>query len=160
MARLEVGVPRGEGLQPERFNASAIEEVDLAWLEDLDGHEVIAWDLHTTRTSLATHPMHLVRPMLEGAGIRPTNRVHDGQHCAIAGLVIARQGPETARGIVFLFLEDEFGHCQGIIRTELWDALRSELRSRVRGWKTMVVESIVPIQALSPKESEMAYFVR
>jgi error-prone DNA polymerase len=84
--------------------------------------------------------------------------------------VIARQRPETAGGFVFLFLEDEFGHCQGIVRAALWAALREELRSRalvlegqvqrLRGWKTMVVEGVTPIEALGAKEAEMAYFVR
>ena len=106
--------------------------------------------------------------MPKGNRANPGLKTH-GQHCAVAGLVIARQRPETARGIVFLFLENEFGHMQGIIQTELWDALRSTLRSRalvvqgrvqrLRGWKTMVVESVVPITALAAKESEMAYFV-
>jgi error-prone DNA polymerase len=112
----------------------------------------------------------LIRPTLNIAGIKATNRIHDGQRCAVAGLVIARQRPETAKGIVFLFLEDEFGHVQGIIQADLWNALRSDLRSRalvlegrvqrLRGWKTMVVKSVQPIMALAAKESEMAYFVR
>ena len=164
------GVPRGEGAQAALFDTPAITDEDLAWLEGLDEGEVIAWDLEATRTSLETHPISLLRPALEKAGVRATNRLHDGLRCAVAGLVIARQRPETAGGFVFLYLEDEFGHCQGIVRSTLWDALRSDLRSRalvlegrvqrLRGWKTMVVEGVVPITALGAKASEMAYFVR
>jgi hypothetical protein len=85
-------------------------------------------------------------------------------------LVIARQHPETARGFVFLYLEDEFSHCQGIVHPHLWEALRPELRARalmltgrvqrLKGWKTLVIESVMPLGAMVGKESEMAYFVR
>jgi error-prone DNA polymerase len=163
------GVPRGDAPQASLFDAPAVTEDDLAMLEELREDEVVAWDLNTTRTSLDTHPMALLRPRLEAAGVRALNRVYDGQRCAIAGLVIARQHPETARGFVFLFLEDETGHCQGIIHPSLWASLRSDLRSRavilegrvqrLRGWKTMVIESVQPLETLTAKESEMAYFV-
>jgi error-prone DNA polymerase len=164
------GVPRGDAPQAALFDAPAITEEDLALLEGLREGEVVAWDLNTTRTSLETHPMALLRSSLEAAGVRALNRVYDGQRCAIAGLVIARQHPETARGFVFLFLEDETGHCQGIVQPELWASLRTDLRSRavmlegrvqrLRGWKTMVIESVQPLETLTAKESEMAYFVR
>jgi error-prone DNA polymerase len=164
------GVSRGQGVQAALFETSAISDEDLALLEGLDDHELVAWDLSATRTSLETHPMALLRPALERAGVRATNRLHDGLRCAVAGLVIARQRPETAGGFVFFYLEDEFGHCQGIVRAALWDALRTDLRSRalvlegrvqrLRGWKTMVVEGVLPIQVLGAKASEMAYFVR
>jgi error-prone DNA polymerase len=164
------GVPRGEGVQAALFETSAISGEDLALLEGLDDRELVAWDLSATRTSLETHPMRLLRPALERAGVRATNRLHDGWRGAVAGLVIARQRPETAGGFVFLFLEDEFGHCQGIVRSALWAALREELRSRalvlegrvqrLRGWKTMVVEGVLPIRALAVKEPEGASFAR
>jgi error-prone DNA polymerase len=163
-------LPRNNTAQNLLFNLPAITQDDLAWLESLDEHEVVAWDLNTTRTSLETHPIALLRSGLEAAGIRRLDRIYDGQRCAIAGLVVARQHPETARGFVFLYLEDETGHCQGIVHPELWDMLRSDLRSRalvlrgkvqrLRGWKTMVIESVMPLGAIVARESEMAYFVR
>jgi error-prone DNA polymerase len=163
-------LPRQDAPQNLLFNLPAITNDDLAWLESLDEHEVVTWDLNTTRTSLEMHPIALLRSGLEAAGIRRLDRIYDGQHCAIAGLVVARQHPETARGFVFLYLEDETGHCQGIVHPELWEALRSDLRSRalvlrgkvqrLRGWKTMVIESVMPLGAIVARESEMAYFVR
>lgn len=164
------GVPRGEGVQSALSELQAITAEDLALLEGLGEGEIVAWDLAATRTSLEPHPLALLRPALLAAGVRATNRLNDGLRCAVAGLVIARQRPETARGFVFLYLEDEFGHCQGIVRAELWEALRTDLRSRalvlegrvqrLRGWKTMVVEGVLPLEALGAKTSEMAYFVR
>jgi error-prone DNA polymerase len=168
-----------ETKQPIRFESMVqnqllvtptIGAADMAMLEELDETEITAWNLKQTRTSLETHPMTLLRKQLEALGVRRLDRIYDGMQCTIAGLVIARQHPETAKGIVFLFLEDESGHCQGIIRAEIWAALRPVLRSRalmltgriqrLRGWKTMVVESAVLLEALVAREGEMAYFVR
>ncbi len=156
--------------QDRLLESALISDDDLAWLEDLNEGEAMTWDLQTTRTSLVSHPMALLRPELEALGVKRLDRIFDGQHCTIAGLVIARQHPETARGFVFLYLEDEFSHCQGIVHPNLWEALRPELRSRalmltgrvqrLKGWKTMVIESVMPIETLVARESEMAYFVR
>ena len=165
-----LNTPANRADQPKLFISPLITEADLAWLEELLEGEAVAWDLSATRTSLETHPMVLLRSQLEVAGVRRLDRIYDGQHCAIAGLVIARQHPETAMGFVFLYLEDETGHAQGIVHPELWESLRSQLRSRavivsgrvqrLRGFKTLVVESVLPLEALVSKEAEMAYFVR
>lgn len=159
-----------DGSQARLLESPLISENDLAWLEDLNEGEAMTWDLQTTRTSLTSHPMALLRSELEMLGVKRLDRIYDGQHCTVAGLVIARQHPETARGFVFLYLEDEFSHCQGIVHPHLWEALRPELRSRaliltgqvqrLKGWKTMVIESVMPINAITARESEMAYFVR
>ena len=156
--------------QVRLFTAPLVTEDDLAWLEELDENEIVAWDITTTRTSLTTHPMELIRADLQATGVRRLDQIYDGQRCAIAGLVIARQRPETARGFVFLYMEDETGHCQGIIHPELWAALANDLRSRalilsgrvqrLRGWKTMVIETVMPLEVLVARESEMAYFMR
>ena len=162
--------PRPEQSQAMLFESPAITEDDLAMLEGLDETATISCDLQATRTSLETHPMTLHRANLETADVRRLDRIFDGQHCTIAGLVIARQHPETAGGFVFLYLEDETGHCQGIVHPDLWQEMRVVLRSRallltgkvqrLGGWKTIVVSSAVPLEVLSARESEMAYFVR
>jgi error-prone DNA polymerase len=156
--------------QGRLFGLPTVGAEDLAMLEGLGVDEVVQWDLVHTRTSLEVHPMALLRDKLEMAGVRRLARVWDGMRCTVAGLVIAKQRPQTTNGIVFLFLEDETGHCQGIISPEMWASIRPVLRSRalvltgrvqrLRGWKTMVVESALPIEALVAGEGEMAYFVR
>jgi error-prone DNA polymerase len=157
-------------MQAPLFSETLISADDLALLEALDESELTAWDLLVTRTTLETHPMALVRPRLEELGVKPLNRIYDGQRCSVAGLVIASQRPQTARGITFVYLEDEFDHAQGIISVELWQRLASVLRSRaviltgrvqrLRGWKTMVVESATALEALVPSERAVAYFAK
>jgi len=75
--------------------------------------ELTEADYRMTGVSLNGHPMLHLRPVLKPNGIltsddlRRTGR--DGQQVAVAGLVICRQRPGTAKGFVFLTLEDETG---------------------------------------------------
>ncbi len=142
---------------------------DMAMLEALELEEGLEWDLETTRTS-GIHPITPLRSMLEVMGVRASNRIFDGQHCTVAGLVISRQRPQTAKGFVFLLLEDEFGHVQAIAHLEIWLEMREVLRARallvtgkiqkLRGWKTVVIEKVEVLETAQVREAEMAYFMR
>jgi error-prone DNA polymerase len=71
------------------------------------------------------HPMALLRSHLEG--ICPAGelkRVTDGQRVTIAGSVICRQRPGTAKGFVFISLEDETGISNAIVSPPLFEAHR------------------------------------
>jgi error-prone DNA polymerase len=75
--------------------------------------EITEADYRMTGISLAGHPMLHVRGVLEPNGVRSArdlvNNGRDGETVATAGLVICRQRPGTAKGFVFLTLEDETG---------------------------------------------------
>jgi error-prone DNA polymerase len=75
--------------------------------------ELTAADYRTTGFSLNGHPMHHLRTLLTPNGIRTASQIiaqaKDGERVAAAGLVICRQRPGTAKGFVFLTLEDETG---------------------------------------------------
>jgi error-prone DNA polymerase len=160
--RLAVVLAQAEGL----FQTPVVLSEDLAWLEGLRLEEELEWDLAMTRTS-GVHPLAVLRVGLELAGVRATNRIYDGQRCSVAGLVIARQRPETAGGFLFLLLEDEFGHVQAIVQPELWLGMREVLRSRalvvtgrvqrLRGWKTVVVENAEVLETARALEGEINY---
>ena len=85
-------------------------------------------------------------------------------------MVISRQRPQTAKGFVFLLLEDEFGHVQAIAHPEIWLEMREVLRARallvtgkvqkLRGWKTVVIEKEEVLETAQVREAEMAFFVR
>ncbi|MCC6317455.1 MAG: PHP domain-containing protein [Gemmatimonadaceae bacterium] len=70
-------------------------------------------DYRVTGLSLNGHPMHHLRPLLAPNGVQTTTELFasgkDGSKVAHAGLVICRQRPGTAKGFVFLSLEDETG---------------------------------------------------
>ena len=104
-----------------------------------------------------------MRDGLDRAGVTPSNRLEDAQKTAVAGIVLSRQRPSTANGFVFILLEDEFGHCQAIASPDIWLALERDLRSkaliisgvvqRVKGFKTITVENVMPLTRLSVGQS-------
>jgi error-prone DNA polymerase len=111
--------------------------------------EITAADYRLTGVSLNGHPMLHLRRLLTPNGVRTAREVHmlaDGtRDVAMAGIVICRQRPPTAKGFVFLTLEDETGLVNVIVppkryekQTELISTARLIL---VRG--TLTVEQTV-----------------
>lgn len=81
--------------------------------------------------------MALLRPVLDERGLATASdlkRVPDGKFVRYAGIVTIRQQPETAKGTVFVSLEDETGNVQVIIWSSLKEQQRPEvLRARLMG---------------------------
>ena len=77
---------------------------------------------------MGPHPLALYRagaPRPRGACGPPTcARLADGARVRVAGAVICRQRPGTAKGFMFLTLEDETGLVNIIVRPDLFDARR------------------------------------
>ena len=75
--------------------------------------ELTEADYRMTGVSLNGHPMLHLRPLMAPNGVlsaaEVAQRARDGERVAVAGLVICRQRPGTAKGFVFLTLEDETG---------------------------------------------------
>ncbi len=85
-----------------------------------------------TATGLTTgdHVMAHLREALDRRGVLPTTalaRRRDGERVRCAGVVIVRQRPATARGFLFLTLEDEHGMVQAVVRPELFRRRRAVL---------------------------------
>ena len=81
--------------------------------------ELTEADYRMTGVSLNGHPMLHLRRVLRPSGVLTaaeiTARAKDGDRVAVAGLVICRQRPGTAKGFVFLTLEDETGTVNVVI---------------------------------------------
>ncbi len=92
--------------------------------------ELMLADYRHTSISVGRHPMELLRPHLEGACIASNELtgVPHGARIAVAGLAVARQRPSTAKGIVFMLLEDEHGQMNLIIPPPVYDAHRAVVR--------------------------------
>jgi error-prone DNA polymerase len=92
--------------------------------------EAIA-DYVSTGITLGEHPMALLRPGLDPALRRSTDleRIADGAAVEVAGMVVARQRPETAKGIVFMLLEDERGTVNLIVPPPVYERCRAEVRA-------------------------------
>ncbi|MGQ0562248.1 MAG: helix-hairpin-helix domain-containing protein, partial [Gemmatimonadota bacterium] len=98
---------------------------------ELAGEELIFLDYLATGISVNGHPMQYMRERLNGAGVtasRDLERMHGGERIVVAGLVVARQHPETAKGTVFLLLEDEFGYINVIVSKQLYEQYREVVR--------------------------------
>ena len=81
-------------------------------------------DYSTTSLSLKRHPLSLVRQLLSEQRIITARQLQDTPHgrwVKVAGLVLIRQRPGTASGIVFVTLEDETGVANLIVRPNIFD---------------------------------------
>jgi error-prone DNA polymerase len=87
-------------------------------------------DYRTTSLSVGVHPLELMRPHLP-AGTLSTEELAgrpNGATVAIAGMVVARQRPSTANGVVFMLLEDEFAQINLIVPPQVYDRFRGVVR--------------------------------
>ena len=86
--------------------------------------ELTEADYRLTGLSLNGHPMRHVRPLVTLNGVRSAREIltmQDGEPVAHAGLVICRQRPGTAKGFVFLTLEDETGTINVVITPQRFE---------------------------------------
>jgi error-prone DNA polymerase len=112
-------------------------EQDMAELPALSPWNSLAWDVERMGLSPGKHPMQLVRPLLhEGmitslhlGGVHNPNRLPQGSMVEMAGLVVTRQRPATASGVMFMLLEDEFGLANLVVYTPLQDRQRELVRA-------------------------------
>jgi error-prone DNA polymerase len=93
-------------------------------LDPMNDEERLAADFHGTGLTTGHHPMTQHRASLNAQGISPAARLaalRDGTFVRVAGAVIVRQRPGTAKGFVFLSLEDETGVANIIITPQLFE---------------------------------------
>jgi len=106
-------------------------EQDEVPLRDLTRWERLVADYETVGFSAHDHPMAVVRPAL-GEGIVSTAHVEtleNGVDLQVAGLVVCRQQPGTAKGFVFLVLEDEFGLANVVVKPAVYLRYRALVRA-------------------------------
>jgi error-prone DNA polymerase len=93
-------------------------------LQPMTAEERLVADFRGTGMTTGPHPMAYHRASLKKQGIRSASELRaipDGTWVRIAGSVIARQRPGTAKGFVFLSLEDETGISNAIITPQLFE---------------------------------------
>ncbi|HEU4758491.1 MAG TPA: OB-fold nucleic acid binding domain-containing protein, partial [Dehalococcoidia bacterium] len=102
--------------------------VDLAAMPPWDR---MAAEYAVLGLSAGPHPLAFLRPSLH-EGVVPSPMLaslRDGTPVEVAGLVVCRQRPGTAKGFVFLVLEDEFGLVNVIVKPGLYDRQRPLVRT-------------------------------
>jgi error-prone DNA polymerase len=110
-------------------------------LAPMTAEERLAADFRGTGLTVGRHPMAHRREALQALGVRRAielKGVSDGRLVRVAGCVIVRQRPGTAKGFVFLSLEDETGIANIIVEPALFD----------REQRTLVSESFLMIEGV------------
>src|SRR5207244_5411677 len=111
----------------------------------MNAEERLVADYAGTHMTIGPHPMAMRRAELAMRGVlRAVDLPYapNGRRIRVAGTVIARQRPGTAKGFVFLTLEDETGIANIIVRPDLF----TEQRAAVIGEPYLLVEGTLQIQ--------------
>jgi error-prone DNA polymerase len=108
-------------------------------LPDMALSEHVVADYQTLKLSLKAHPMSFLRAALDRARVVRCARLREmksGAFVAVAGVVLVRQRPGSAKGVVFMTLEDE----TGIANIVVWPNMLERFRKVVMGARLMVVK--------------------
>lgn len=119
------GKLEGPLLRQER--AWLLEDANSRPLRKMNTEERLSADYGGTGLTTDRHPMHYRRAELRAQGVLSSKELHhcrDGQYVRTAGCIIARQRPGTAKGFVFLSLEDEAGIANVIVTPDLYERNR------------------------------------
>lgn len=87
-------------------------------------------DYATMGLSLKAHPVTFVRPQLDSVGVSPAGnlaKLKDGDNVKVAGLITVRQRPGTAKGVLFVTIEDETGFANLVVWSKVFDQYRREI---------------------------------
>ena len=121
----------------------------------------VSADYRSTGLSLHGHPVQFLRDGLDARGIvtaASLNAMADGRRVSVAGVVLLRQMPGSAKGVVFLTLEDETGSMNLIVWPDIWRANHRTARSasalvahgtlqRQRGTEHVIVDRLERLQS-------------
>ena len=119
--------------QPDE-NAKPLPEMPLP--------EQVVADYQTVRLSLKGHPMEFLRAMLAKERVVACNEIdhrNDRRRVRCAGVVLVRQRPGSAKGVVFMTLEDE----TGIANIVVWPKVMEQYRKEVMGARLILVEGYI-----------------
>jgi len=114
-------------------------------LRAMNAEERLVADFRGTGLTVGPHPMAYHRPRMQAMGIRKAielSHISNGKSVRVGGCVIARQRPGTAKGFVFLSLEDETGVANAIITPDLFQKNRMLVSSE----QFLMVEGILQNQ--------------
>ena len=115
---------------------------DRVALPEMARTQEVAEDYRTTSLSLKAHPVGFYRPMLQRRGVITAEQlldVKDGRKVSVAGLVLIRQRPGTAKGVIFVTIEDE----TGVANAVLWPDVTERFERVVMDSRVMEVSGRV-----------------
>jgi error-prone DNA polymerase len=111
-----------------------VEAVDLPVLGDA---ERMAWEYELLGLAPGGHVMALYRDALRRQGVLTSRELagrRDGERVRVAGWAVVRQRPPTAKGMLFVSLEDEDGLINLVVRPDVYERYRDALRNAPLLW--------------------------
>jgi error-prone DNA polymerase len=119
--------------------------------------EHVVADYQTIRLSLKGHPMEFLRPMFDREKVVTCHAVSkqsgDGRYVRCAGVVLVRQRPGSAKGVIFMTLEDETGIANAVV----WPKVMEQFRKEVMGARLVLIEG--RIQKSSERDGNIVHLV-
>jgi error-prone DNA polymerase len=134
----------------EAISAEGIEP-DVALRPLTDGREVIE-DYRSLQLSLRAHPLTFVRDELTRRGVTrcaDLATIRDGRHVQVAGIILVRQKPGSAKGVLFITIEDETGIANGILWPDRFEKQR----------RTVMSASMIGMRGRVQKEGEVIHVI-
>ncbi|GAB2179639.1 error-prone DNA polymerase [Dongia sp. agr-C8] len=126
-------------------------EEEGAGLPQMPLSQHVIEDYRSLQLTLKQHPMAFLRQRLSGRGVVASDRLsscRNGQKIRVAGLVLVRQRPGTASGVIFMTLEDE----TGIANVVVWNHLFEQARGVVMTAKLIGCEGKLQIEGQPPHQ--------
>jgi error-prone DNA polymerase len=105
---------------------------DTPFITRMEGLELIDADLRKTGISIGKHPVAFFREELNRRGILSAHQTLDlkkNQVVSVAGAVIIRQRPMTAKDVVFITLEDETGFSNFVVMPDTFEKYRAVINT-------------------------------
>ncbi len=134
----------------ETISAEGIEP-SVALRPLTDGREVIE-DYRSLQLSLRAHPLTFVRDELARRGVTKCGEltnIRDGRHVEVAGIILVRQKPGSAKGVLFITIEDETGIANGILWPDRFERQR----------RTIMSASMIGMKGRVQKEGEVIHVI-
>jgi error-prone DNA polymerase len=101
-----------------------------SFLQKMEGLQLVDADLRKTGISIGRHPMSFMREALKNQGVlsaEESKNLSAGDIASVAGAVIVRQRPMTAKNVVFITLEDETGHSNFVVMPDIFERYRETI---------------------------------
>ncbi len=116
-----------------------------------DGREVVE-DYRALQLSLRAHPLAFLRDDLTRRGVKrcaDLASIRDGRHVEVAGIILVRQKPGSAKGVLFITIEDESGIANGILWPDRFEAQR----------RTVMSAAMIGMKGRLQKEGEVIHVI-
>ena len=121
-------------------------------LKPMSGGREVVEDYRALQLSLRAHPLAFLRDDLARRGVKrcaDLASIPDGRHVEVAGIILVRQKPGSAKGVLFITIEDESGIANGILWPDRFEAQR----------RTVMSAAMIGMKGRVQKEGEVIHVV-